>query len=257
MPRNIIIRNIFSGISSLSMETAQQWQQQKENYEHMSEDELCAIAQEAYDLTDVAREALQAVITERGFTVRLNLKPPPVRGSAESPEDDEGLVNLGMRGWPANAEQARLTMGALLAAGIPSFLGPDNVMHLEEFRGKFNGAVSLKVREVDRNRALIALARAADAGWWDDEKEEDGDPEEKKEYAILCPKCRSPQVVLEGPDADLEESPPRDKLPWRCDACGHQWVDKGIVQEVAGGQSWPGEEFPSRNGKSAEQSDPK
>jgi hypothetical protein len=210
----------------------------------MTEDELCALAEEAYDLTEVAREALQAVITERGFTVRLKLAPPAPL-SAEPPEDDEGLINIGYRGWPADAENARLTMGALSAAGIPSFLGPDNVMHLEEFRGRFNGPVSLKIRDVDRNRALIALDRAADAGWWDNDKEKDDDPDEEKDYAILCPKCRSAKVVLEGRDTDdLAKSPPRDKLRWNCDACGHQWEDEGIVQEVAGGQSWPGEEFP-------------
>jgi len=248
----LFVRNIPSGISFLPMESVdQQLLQLKENYEHMTEDELCALAEEAYDLTEIARDALQAVITERGFTVRLKMEPPepPAPPSAEPPEDDEGLINLGLRGWPPDAEHARLTMGALSAAGIPSFLGPDNVMHLEEFRGRFNGPVSLKIRDVDRNRALHALSRAADEGWWDNDKEEeDDDPEEKKDYAILCPKCRSAKVVLEGRDTDdLEKSPPRDKLQWSCDACGHQWEDEGIVQEVAGGQSWPGEEFPSRD----------
>jgi hypothetical protein len=129
-------------------------------------------------------------------------------------------------------------------------------MHLEEFRGRFNGPVSLKIRDVDRNRALIALSRAAAAGWWDNDKEEE--PEEEKDYAILCPKCRSAKVVLEGRDTDdLAKSPPRDKLQWSCDACGHQWEDEGIVQEVPGGQSWPGEEFPTRDGDSSEKRDPK
>jgi hypothetical protein len=229
----------------------QQLRQQKENYEHMTEGELCALAEEAYDLTEIAREALQAVLSERGIAVRLKLEPPaPLR--AEPPEDDEGLINFR---WHWNAENARLTMGALSAAGIPSFLGPDNVMHLEEFRGRFNGPVSLKIRDVDRNRALIALSRAAAAGWWDNDKEEE--PEEEKDYAILCPKCRSAKVVLEGRDTDdLAKSPPRDKLQWSCDACGHQWEDEGIVQEVAGGQSWPGEEFPSRD-KDSSKWDPK
>jgi hypothetical protein len=246
------------------MESAdQQLRQQKENYEHMSEGELCTLAEEAYDLTDIAREALQAVLSERGIAVRLKLEPPaPLR--AEPPKDDEGLTNLGMRGWPADAEAAWLTMGALSAAGIPSFLGPQNVMHLEEFRGKFNGLVSLKVREVDWNRANIALKKAADAGWWDNAswwdngKEKEEGPDEEKDYAILCPKCRSPKVVMAGRDTeDLAESPPRDKFQWSCDACGHQWVDEGITQEAAGGQSWPGEEFPSRVEKSSEELGPK
>ena len=47
------------------------------------------------------------------------------------------------------------------------------------------------------------------------------------------------------------------KFQWSCDACGHQWEDKGFVQEVAGGQSWPGEEFPSRDEDASEELDPK
>jgi DNA-directed RNA polymerase subunit M/transcription elongation factor TFIIS len=224
----------------------QQLRQLKENYARMTEDEICALADDAYDLTDIAREALQAVITEQGFTVRLKLEAP-ARPLAEPPDndddDDEGLI---IYGWPDNAEDARLTMGALSAAGIPSFLGPDHVMHLEEFRGRFNGPVSLKVRAVDRNRAFTALRRAAAAGWWGDDKEEE-DPGEEKDFAVLCPKCSSTKVVMEGRDTDLAEPPPTANFQWSCDACGHRWVDEGIVREVAGGQSWPGEEFPSRN----------
>ena len=239
----------------------QQFRQQKEKYEHMSQGELSVLAEDAYQLTDIAREALQAVLAERGIAVRFKLEPPP---PAEPPEDDEGLINLGMHGWPADAEAAWLTMGALSAAGIPSFLGPQNVMHLEEFRGKFNGLVSLKVREVDWNRANMALKKAADAGWWDNAswwdngKEKEEGLDEEKDYAILCPKCRSPKVVMAGRDTeDLAESPPRDKFQWSCDACGHQWEDEGTLQEVAGGQSWPGEEFSTRDGDSSEERDPK
>ena len=66
----LCVRNILSGISSLPMESVdQQFRQLKENYERMTEGELCALAEKAYDLTEIAREALQAVIAERGFTV--------------------------------------------------------------------------------------------------------------------------------------------------------------------------------------------
>jgi DNA-directed RNA polymerase subunit M/transcription elongation factor TFIIS len=229
----------------------QHLRQQKENYEHMTEGELCALAEDAYDLTEIAREALQAVITKKGYDVRLKLERPAPR-LTEPPEDDDGLVNFQ---WPDNADHAWRWMKCLTAAGIPSFLGPDNVMHLEEFQGRFDGPVSLKIRDVDRNRAASAVARAwelADLARTkaDGNKEE---PEEEKDYAILCPKCHSAEVVLEGRDSELAEPPPTAKFQWRCDACGHQWVDDGIEQEVAGGQSWPGEEFPSRDGDSSEE----
>lgn len=225
----------------------QQLRQTKEHYARMTEGELCALAEDAYDLTEIGREALQAIITERGFTFRLKLEPP-APPSAEPP-DDEGLINFR---WPENVDEAWRWMGTLSAAGIPSFIGPDNVMHLEEFRREFDGPVSLKIREGDQERAIAAVRAAHARTNRDDDTKED--PEEEKDYAILCPKCRSAKVVLEGRDTDdLVKSPPRDKLQWICDACGHQWEDEGIVQEVAGGQSWPGEEFPSRDKGSAKE----
>jgi hypothetical protein len=181
----------------------QQFRQLKENYERMTEGELYACAEKAYDLTEIAREALQAVLFEKGISVRLRLEPP-ARVPAKPLKDDEGLINLGMHGWPADAEAAWLTMGALSVAGIPSFLGPQNVMHLEEFRDKFNGLVSLKVREVDWNRASIALKKAADAGWWDkaswwdNGKEKEEGPDEEKDYVILCPKSPRPGTSSSG-----------------------------------------------------------
>jgi len=190
----------------------QQWQQLKENYEHMTEGELCALAEDAYDLTEIAREALQAVLSQRGIAVRLKLEPTS-SGSphAEPPEED-----LVVFSWPPSAEEAGRTMETLAATGIPSFL-------------------SLEVRADDVKRAQAALEAAAD----------DDDQEEEKDYAILCPKCRSAAVVLKGrDDTDLTDHLPTAKFQWSCDACGHQWVDDGITQEAAGGQSWPGEEFP-------------
>ena len=225
----------------------QQLQQLKESYEHMTEDELGAVAEDAYDLTDIAREALQAVITEKGIAVRLKLEPP----APLPPEDDEGLINFS---WPDNAEDAWRWMRVLTAARIPSFLGPDNVMHLEEFQGRFDGPVSLKIRNVDRKRAYAAVKRAyarARANGWEKE------PEDEKDYAVLCPKCHSVKVVLEGRDLKLADPSLAVKFQWSCDACGHQWEDEGILQEAAGGQAWPGEEFPSHDEKPSEERNPK
>jgi DNA-directed RNA polymerase subunit M/transcription elongation factor TFIIS len=184
----------------------QQWQQLKERYAQMTEDELAALAQQAGDLTDVAQEALQAVIAERGLDIQLKMEPPAqLRGH---PPEDEELVILG---WAENVEQAGRVMKALTAAGISSFL-------------------NVEVLEGDLKRAQAALADAL----------EDEDTEEEKDYAVLCPKCRSAKVVME--ERDSSSAAP---FHWHCDACGHHWSDDGIGQKVAGGQSWPGEEFPA------------
>ena len=65
----------------------QQVRQLKENYEHMTEGELCAVAENAYDLTEIAREALQAVVSEKvllfgsGWSLRCRrgLRKPKMR----------------------------------------------------------------------------------------------------------------------------------------------------------------------------------
>ncbi|HKV95162.1 MAG TPA: hypothetical protein VJW20_21635 [Candidatus Angelobacter sp.] len=203
--------NIFPGTSLPPMESVdQQFRQQKENYEHMTEDQLRVLAWNAYDLTETAREALQAVITERGFTVQLRLEPPAVK----QPEAD-----LVIFGWAENAEEAGFTIKTLAAAGIPSFL-------------------NLEVRSGDLQRAQAIMRRAID------EEIKEADPEDK-DYAILCPRCSSAKVVMVGRDTDLADPPPTAKFQWSCDACNYQWVDNGIAKEAASGQSWPGEEFPS------------
>ena len=112
-------------------------------------------------------------------------------------------------------------MKTLAAAGIPSFL-------------------SLEVRADDVGRAQAALDRF-------DEEDVKDDPY-KTECAILCPKCQSARVILQGRTTTLEASPLGVKYQWICDACGHQWMDNGWVQEVAGGQAWPEEDFSSQRG---------
>jgi len=180
----------------------QQWQRLKERYAQMREDELAAIAQQAGDLTEVAQEALQAVIAERGFDIRLKMEPPAPLGG--DPPEVEKIVTLG---WPQSAEIAGRAMEALTAAGISSFL-------------------KLGVLEGDLKRAHAALERALED---DDEEEED------KDYAVLCPKCRSGAVVLE--ERDSSSTAP---FHWHCDACGHRWNDEGIEQEVPAGKEEEG-----------------
>jgi ribosomal protein L37AE/L43A len=70
-------------------------------------------------------------------------------------------------------------------------------------------------------RAQAALAQALEYDDTDDEKD----------YAVLCPKCRSGAVVLE--ERDSSSTAP---FHWHCDACGHQWSNEGIVEEVPAGK---------------------
>lgn len=51
--------------------------QLQENYEQMTEDELNVVAEDAYDLTDLAREMLQAEIARRDLNIELKTPPLP------------------------------------------------------------------------------------------------------------------------------------------------------------------------------------
>lgn len=86
-------------------------------------------------------------------------------------------------------DEAKQIKSVLDPVFIPTFLGPDNVLDLEDFKGSFDRGVEVKVRAVDYGRAQVAYTQAAE------EEEEQGqdtpDPDENKEYAVLCPKCHS------------------------------------------------------------------
>ena len=178
----------------------QQFRELKEQYERMTEGELDALAEKAYELTEIAREALQAVIKEKVIAVRLALEPPPTLLRAD-------LVILG---WPESFAEVQHTKKVLDAAGIPSF-------------------ICVEVKPDDLKRALAIMQRDRDE---EIEKENSGG---KKEFAILCPKCHSAEVVLEEMDAQPVGDPPiASKFQWICDACGHQWEDG----RVGAGSCW-------------------
>lgn len=80
-----------------SLDQQEQWHQLTDTYRQMSEEELGWVADDAFDLVPVAREALQAVISERGLKIQPALAPPPPQppessndnGFIDDPEDSE------------------------------------------------------------------------------------------------------------------------------------------------------------------------
>jgi DNA-directed RNA polymerase subunit M/transcription elongation factor TFIIS len=223
----LFIRNIFSGISSLPMETIdQQWQQLKENYTRMTEDELCDLANHAWDLTETAQEALRSVISERGLKIDLDTTPPFVPGVDPTPDEDLVVI---ARLW--DKSEAQRQRDILDAAGVPFYFGPDDLTNLDDFKGEFAAGVDLKVAFFDQRRALFALGQEMPG-------KEDREEAEDQEYAVLCPKCHSEKIIFEGRDATETTGPQGEaKFDWRCDACGYRWKDEGIEEEVPAGQS--------------------
>ncbi len=198
----------------------QQWQCLRENYARMTEDELGAVADDAYDLTPVAREALQAEISGRGLNIELKNTPPaPV-----VPTLDDDLIGVTV---VYSLAQAKQVMDRLDADSIPSYLGPDKLTDPNDFKASFDDGVALRVSIGDQRRAIASLARRF--------------PEDDIDYTVLCPKCHSPEIIFQGremeatdnpeadDDPDEEENPPKDApFNWKCDACGYQWTDDGV-----------------------------
>lgn len=206
----------------------QQLRLAKEYYAGMMGGEIGTLAAEAYNLTDIGREALAAVIAEKGFKFQLAEAPAPeeLKGVGDC-EEELDLYTLCQLKSEADAKRAK---GILDANFIASCLGPDNIADLENFKGSFESGVDLKVFPEDSHRASEVLDRyAPDLMKRDDDIPED---EEELDYAVTCPKCRSEDIVFEGGEAEAENEKFLAQYRWTCAACGHQWQDKGISHVV-------------------------
>jgi DNA-directed RNA polymerase subunit M/transcription elongation factor TFIIS len=191
------------------------------------------MADDAFDLVPVAREALQTVIFERGLKVQLAPEPAPPGPpeSADYIDETEGVEDaedpahrLVCVRTVRSESEARQLKNLLDANFIASCLGPENIVDLEDFKTSFDGGVELKVHALNSRRASNVLARYA--------PEEEEDPDEDAEYAVLCPKCHSPEITFSNAMPDAEDTSAATKYNWSCDACGHEWTDEGIAQKL-------------------------
>lgn len=221
------------------MDANQQWRELAENYAALVDEELEAIALQAYDLTDIARQALQAEISRRHLNIELQLRAPdteeqpsleeelPLEKEGKKPRkgyppgfdpEDWGLVNFT---HVEDIEEARKIKACFDDAGIPSYYGPDLVDDLRLLPPSFKGALRVKVREVDSSRARAVRNNCAPPP-------ESGEEEELTDYSVHCPKCNSAEVVFQGLDESDPDSAVAPKYTWSCEACGHQWKDDGV-----------------------------
>jgi hypothetical protein len=191
----------------------------RERYAALTEDELQAVAGDAYELTDVARQALQSEILRRGLDIRLQPAPAP-SAAGQTEEFDPADFDLVVVQRAGDSEQARKVMGILRGASIPCYLGPDNLEDVDAFHSSFDEGVDIKVREVDHQHAQRALSQALPP-----------EPDTGAAYVARCPKCQSPEIVFQGLDENpLTGSLATSNFNWTCDACGYQWKDDGIEE---------------------------
>lgn len=222
------------------MDQEKQWRELRETYGQMTEDELCRVADTAFDLTTIAQDVLRSTIAERGLKIQLTVTAQTPEPSDQATDEDDidpqhKLVRVSKLKSESEAQQAKAILDANF---IASCLGPDNIVDLEDFKGSFRGGVDLKVFSHDSQRAAMALGELA--------REDDEDLaqfDEDAEYAVLCPKCHSPEIVLGALVLKKEEDDEEvgnkelktsedEKFNWTCDACGHQWKDEGIERKL-------------------------
>jgi DNA-directed RNA polymerase subunit M/transcription elongation factor TFIIS len=205
------------------VDRVEEWQRLQASYGSKTDEELQALAEESDELTELAQQVLRSEITRRGLPFKLKelSKPPgfnPEPGELDPSELEPVVVR---RVW--DVTEARQVKGILDDAGIPSFLGPDNLDDVETYpsSSSFGNGIDLKVRYVDNQRALYVLSRSLPS-----------EPQDQSEYVPVCPKCNSREIVFESLDEQKAASSAFDaKFNWKCDACGYQWKDDGIEKE--------------------------
>jgi len=211
-----------------TIDRAEEWRRLKELYLQMRDEELEAVAEDGYELTDVAQQALQGEIARRGLKVELKKapqpEPAPVGNSA--PDPDELELTAVYTAW--DRDEAKKVMTAMNESGLPAFLGPDNVESVDEFNGNFDRGIKIKTRYVDSQRAVGVIAQALPP---EDGRQEESTEAEEPILNACCPKCHSDEIVFMGLEED-EPDDPDAKFNWSCDACGHTWKDDGVEKET-------------------------
>lgn len=158
----------------------------------MSEDELQVVADDAYDLTDIDREALQSEISARGLSIRLRDTPR----LKDVPQFSEDLIVIDQMWHSAEAREAQ---DILVAAGIPYYFGPDDLVDVNDFAGSFEDGLDLKVKGHDMNAAYARLNPLNRSGLQETEEQADDSP---FDYDVRCPKCHCLEITFAGRDPE-------------------------------------------------------
>ena len=198
------------------MDSPEEWLRLKELYARMNEGELEVVANEAYDLTEIARPLLRDEIARRGLKIQLLLDRKDRREPAPPP-DPHDLVEAGVY---FDAADARTVAEYLRPYGVSCFWGPESAENPDTL--DYADGVELMVREEDFASASEALRQLFTRF---KPKAPEGLDQER---ICTCPKCHSEEIVFQEIDAQTA------KFNWSCDACGHVWNDDGVEQQKPG-----------------------
>ena len=211
-------------------------------YAGQMDGELERVATQAYELTDLAREALRAELTRRGLSAKLveiepvvkNVvaredlpgdPPPPIPPRTEAAFDGEGeLRELVTIRTFRDLPEALLAKGSLESAGIEALLADDNVIRLDWFWSNLMGGIKLQVDQEDAEAANRILDQPIPEGF---------DVAGVGEYQQpRCPRCQSLDVSFQELDEPVAYVSayfgvpiPWRRRAWRCHACNAEWEE--------------------------------
>jgi hypothetical protein len=211
-------------------------------YAHQLDGELEKVASQAYELTEIAREALRAEMSRRGLYCAvvehppvpsappaLPGDPPPEPPRVESQQDGEfefqKMVTIRkFRDLP----EALYAKGSLESAGIECALLDDNMVRLDWFISNLLGGVKLQVKPEDAACAEEILSQPIP---------ENFDVPGIGQYdQPHCPKCNSLDITFQETapaayvSAYLNVPIPFHRRAWRCHSCNAEWEDDGIPE---------------------------
>lgn len=215
-----------------------EWQRITEVYRGMYDDELLNLAADSEDLTDIARQVLDAELKRRGLgdvsnPAKAPKLPEPMRerraallgnqGGAPqivldhrtNYDSDNGTIEYTWKTVLCECEsqqQAELLSETLKLAGIDCWIETPNA------------SPRYRALDIPYPRILVAAdqleqARAVASNPIPKEVIEESKAPDPPEFVMpVCPRCGAKDPALEG--ANPFNS-------WRCDACGNQWTDSG------------------------------
>ena len=221
-----------------------------EFYSRELDGRLEKVAGEAYELSDLAREALKAELQKRGLNielarqapVRTKKASPPSHAPKEAPQEmapahpssfleqecmPPDLVAIRIfRDLP----QSLLAKGSLDSAGIECMLADDNLVRLDWFYSNAVGGIKLLVKEGDAADAEQILSQPIPEYL---EVEGVGAYEQPK-----CPRCGSLDVNFRELDPATYLSLggsywgvfvpiPIHRRAWSCHSCDAEWEEDG------------------------------
>lgn len=215
-----------------------------EFYSRQMDGELEKVADQAYDLTDIARDALRSELARRGLDTELAERAPvvsappalagdppppePLPVDSSSPDDEFELREMVTIRKFRDLPEALLAKGSLESAGIEVVLGDDNTVRMDWLWSNGVGGIKLKVSRDEVEAANEILEQPIPEGF---EVAGIGEYSQPR-----CPKCQSLDIAFQelDPAAYLTLAVnipvPFHRSAWRCHSCLAEWENETISE---------------------------